>query len=135
MSGYRVTGLDHIQLAMPAGGENDARAFYGGVLGLAEMPKPEHLAKRGGAWFESAHVKVHLGVETDFRPARKAHPGLLIQGLAALLDRLRAEGYPVTQDEPLPGYQRAYVDDPFGNRLELMEREPRSQSDLASKTP
>jgi catechol 2,3-dioxygenase-like lactoylglutathione lyase family enzyme len=124
MSSYRIVGLDHVQLAMPAGRENDARAFYAAIFGLTEMPKPEHLAKRGGVWFESPLVKVHLGVEADFRPARKAHPGLLIQGLEALLDRLRSEGYIVTQDEPLPGYQRAYVDDPFGNRLELMEREP-----------
>jgi catechol 2,3-dioxygenase-like lactoylglutathione lyase family enzyme len=123
MSSYRVVGLDHIQLAMPAGREDDARAFYSSVLGLPETPKPPHLAKRGGVWFESGLIKIHLGVESDFRPARKAHPGILVEGLDALLDRLRSEGHLVTRDEPLPGYQRAYVDDPFGNRLELMERD------------
>ena len=121
MKNHRVVGLDHIQLAMPAGREDDARAFYSAILGLPEMPKPEHLARRGGVWFEDGLVKLHLGVEADFRPARKAHPGLLVQGLEALLERLRSAGYVVTQVEPLPGYHRAYVDDPFGNRLELME--------------
>jgi catechol 2,3-dioxygenase-like lactoylglutathione lyase family enzyme len=123
MNSYRIAGLDHIQLAMPAGRENDARAFYSAILGLPAKPKPEHLAKRGGVWFETELVKLHLGVDSDFRPARKAHPGLLVQGLENLLERLRSEGYSVTADEPLPGYQRAYVDDPFGNRLELLERD------------
>jgi catechol 2,3-dioxygenase-like lactoylglutathione lyase family enzyme len=121
MNSYHVVGLGHIQLAMPAGREDDARAFYSSILGLPETPKPEHLAKRGGVWFESELVKIHLGVDADFRPARKAHPGLLVEGLDILLERLRSKGHIVTQDEPLPGYRRAYVDDPFGNRLELME--------------
>lgn len=113
--------LEHVQLAMPAGGEDDARAFYSGLLGLPEVPKPAHLAARGGCWFEDAELKLHLGVDEDFRPARKAHPALLVAGLADLLDRLRAAGVRIVDDEPLEGYDRAYVDDPFGNRIELME--------------
>jgi len=118
----KVVGLDHVQLAMPAGQEDAARHFYVGLLGLVEVPKPAHLAARGGAWFESADVKVHLGVDTDFRPARKAHPGLLVSNLPDLLEALRKAGHEVVDGEPLAGYEHAYVDDPFGNRLELMER-------------
>ena len=117
----RIIGFDHIQLAMPPGREDDARSFYSMILGLTEVPKPPELAKRGGAWFENEDVKIHLGVERDFRPARKAHPGILVLDLAALCERLRDAGHGVTEDEPLPGYNRVYVDDPFGNRLELME--------------
>ena len=113
--------IEHVQLAMPAGGEEAARAFYFGLLGLPEVPKPAHLAARGGCWFEDADLKLHLGVDADFRPARKAHPALLIDDLAGLLGRLRAAGVPVVDDEPLEGFARAYVDDPFGNRIELME--------------
>jgi len=119
-----IVGIDHVQLAMPAGREAEARAFYAGVLGIPELAKPAALAARGGAWFESGSVRVHLGVDPDFRPARKAHPGLLVQGLAALIEDLRRAGYPVVTDEPIEGFLRVYVDDPFGNRLELME--PRS---------
>jgi len=117
----RVVGVDHIQLAMPAGREDEARRFYGVLLGIPETAKPPELAKRGGAWFESGQVEIHLGVDADFRPARKAHPGLLIEGLPELVSRLRAAGYVVLDDEPLPGYFRVYVHDPFGNRLELLE--------------
>ena len=120
----RVVGVDHIQLAMPAGREDEARRFYGVVLGIPETAKPAEFAKRGGAWFESGQVKIHLGVDTDFRPARKAHPGLLIEDLSELVRRLRDAGYVVTDDEPLPGYSRVYVHDPFGNRLELLEPTP-----------
>jgi len=119
-----IVGLDHVQLAMPEGREADARAFYSGLLGLTEVPKPPELARRGGAWFETQDVKLHLGVERNFRAAQKAHPGLLVRGLGALCDTLRAAGYSVNRDEPLPGFDRVYVDDPFGNRLELMERRP-----------
>jgi len=117
----RVRSIDHVQLAMPAGEEARARAFYSGALGLPEVPKPPHLAARGGCWFESDTVKIHLGVDKEFRPARKAHPALLVEGLAGLIRRLRAGGYALVDDEPLAGYDRVYVDDPFGNRLELME--------------
>ena len=117
----RILAIEHVQLAMPAGEEQRAREFYAGVLGIAETPKPPHLAKRGGVWFENERLKIHLGVEPDFRPARKAHPALLVEGLAALVATLRARGYAVVDDEPLDGFLRVYVDDPFGNRIELME--------------
>lgn len=116
-----VRAIDHVQLAMPAGGEDAARAFYTGLLGLPETPKPPNLAVRGGCWFETPTVKVHLGVEADFRPARKAHPALLVDGLAELVDRLRSAGVELVDDEPLAGYERIYAYDPFGNRLELLE--------------
>jgi catechol 2,3-dioxygenase-like lactoylglutathione lyase family enzyme len=117
----RITGIEHVQLAMPAGGEELARAFYGRILGITEIPKPAHLAKRGGCWFERADLKIHLGVEADFRPARKAHVALLVSGLPALIETLRSAGYAIKEGEPLEGYHRIDVDDPFGNRIELME--------------
>jgi catechol 2,3-dioxygenase-like lactoylglutathione lyase family enzyme len=117
-----VVGLDHVQLAMPEGGEEDARRFYRDLLGLAEVPKPRNLAARGGCWFECGTARVHLGVEKEFRPARKAHPALLVQGLAVLLVRLGTAGLRIVSDEPLAGYERVYVSDPFGNRIELMEK-------------
>jgi len=116
----RIVGIDHIQLAMPAGEEDKARAFYAGLLGIPERPKPAALAARGGAWFESPHVKIHLGVEGEFRPARKAHPALLVTGLSELAAVLRRAGHEVA-DDPLEGQARVYVSDPFGNRLELIE--------------
>ena len=115
-----IVGIDHVQLAMPIGGEDDARRFYAGLLEIPERPKPGDLAKRGGVWFENGAVKIHLGVEADFRPAQKAHPALLVRGLDALVVRLRRAGVTVTDDQ-LSGYLRVYVSDPFGNRLELME--------------
>ncbi len=116
-----IVGIDHVQLAMPAGQEARAREFYQGLLGLSEVPKPPELAKRGGAWFENESVKIHLGVESDFRAARKAHPALLVRDLRGLVQRLRDTGIAVIEDASLSGYDRVYVDDPFGNRLELME--------------
>jgi catechol 2,3-dioxygenase-like lactoylglutathione lyase family enzyme len=118
----RIHAIDHVQLAMPAGGEAAARAFYQDVLGLREVRKPAPLAQRGGCWFEGAAVRLHLGVEADFRPARKAHVALLVSGLTALLDACRAHGLEVVDAEPLDGCARAHVFDPFGNRLELLER-------------
>ena len=117
----RVQAIDHVQLAMPPGKEAEARAFYQGVLGIPEIPKPANLAKRGGCWFASGDLKVHLGVEKDFQPARKAHPAVLVEDLPSLIARLVAAGWPVRTDEPLEGYDRVYVNDPFGNRIELME--------------
>jgi catechol 2,3-dioxygenase-like lactoylglutathione lyase family enzyme len=114
--------LDHIQLAMPPGGEDRARAFYDALLGLPEVAKPPHLAKRGGCWFERGELKVHLGVETEFTPARKAHPAFLVSDLASLIVKLKAAGYEPAPDQPLEGYERIYVSDPFGNRIELMEK-------------
>jgi len=116
-----IVAIDHVQLAMPAGREQEARGFYSALLGLPESPKPPELAARGGVWFESATVKVHLGVEKDFRPARKAHPGLLVDDLEALATRLRAAGVALVADDALPGQARYFVDDPFGNRLELLQ--------------
>lgn len=118
----KVYAIDHVQLAMPAGEEEKARLFYFGVLGISETPKPPHLAKRGGIWFEEGNLKIHLGVEKDFRPAKKAHPALLVEGLDELVEKCRNEKIEVTSDEPLEGYNRVYVNDPFGNRLELMEK-------------
>jgi catechol 2,3-dioxygenase-like lactoylglutathione lyase family enzyme len=117
----RVKHIDHIQMAMPPGGEARARAFYNGVLGIPEVPKSPELLKRGGCWFQDEGIKVHVGVETEFRAARKAHPALIVEGLRELNERIRAAGYFVKEDEPLEGYDRIYVDDPFGNRIELME--------------
>ena len=115
-----ILGIDHVQLAMPAGREAEARDFYSRLLGIPETPKPTELARRGGVWFESGSLKIHLGVEADFRPARKAHPALLVSDLRALVNRLREAGVDVV-DDPLEGYDRVYVADPFGNRLELMQ--------------
>jgi catechol 2,3-dioxygenase-like lactoylglutathione lyase family enzyme len=110
-----------VQLAMPPGGEELASAFYAGALGIPEVPKPPELAKRGGCWFERGALKVHLGVERDFRAARKAHPALQVQDLPRLIEKLQGLGYALKEDEPLAGFQRVYVDDPFGNRIELLE--------------
>jgi len=117
----QVRALDHIQLAMPPGRDAKARAFYADLLGILEVAKPPHLARRGGCWFECGALRVHLGVETEFRPARKAHPAFLVDDLAALTVALEAAGFLVRTDEPLEGYERLYVDDPFGNRIELMQ--------------
>lgn len=117
-----IHGIDHVQLAMPPGREAEAREFYSGLLGIPEIPKPAALAERGGAWFETGEVRIHLGVEVDFRPARKAHPALLVRDLRGLVRRLRQAEIEVLE-EPLDGRFRAYVADPFGNRIELMESE------------
>ncbi len=119
----RLTGLHHVQVAMPAGREDDARSFYGGVLGLAEVIKPEHLRGRGGCWFRSADggLEIHLGVEQDFRPARKAHPAILVTGLAELRTKLVEGGFEVQDNEQLEGHDRCYGFDNFGNRLEFLE--------------
>ena len=116
-----IVAIDHVQLAMPPGQEADAVAFYEALLGLVNVPKPPHLAVRGGCWFEAPPLRVHLGVEQDFRPARKAHPALLVDDLPTMVATLVAAGVPVRDDEPLEGFARVYVDDPFGNRIELME--------------
>lgn len=118
-----VIGLDHVQLALPAGGEDRARAFYGGLLGLTELPKPEPLARRGGAWFECGALQLHLGVDADFRAARQAHPALRVRGLAALAQTLERAGHAVKGDTPLAGRERVFTSDPFGNRIELIEQD------------
>jgi catechol 2,3-dioxygenase-like lactoylglutathione lyase family enzyme len=116
-----IVGIHHVQLAMPAGREEDARRFYSVLLGIPETPKPANLAQRGGVWFESGPVRIHLGVDEDFHSARKAHPALLVKNLPGMIERLRSAGIAVAADEPLASYHRVYVTDPFGNRLELME--------------
>jgi catechol 2,3-dioxygenase-like lactoylglutathione lyase family enzyme len=115
----RVRRLDHVLLAMPAGRETDAREFYQGILGIPEAKKPSDLAARGGGWFEDGELKVHLGVEKIFAPARKAHPAFIVEDLAALTAALTKAGCPISHDKPLEGYDRIFVDDPFGNRAGL----------------
>jgi len=118
--GRVLTRIDHVQLAMPAGGEPDARRFFVEVLGMTEVPKPPALAVRGGCWFRAGQVELHLGVEADFRPAKKAHPALRVADLDALLARLAAAGVEVRPATDLPGVRRCHVDDCFGNRIELI---------------
>jgi catechol 2,3-dioxygenase-like lactoylglutathione lyase family enzyme len=116
-----ILGIDHVQVAAPPGGEAQARAFYGGLLGLEELRKPELLQARGGCWFRAGTHELHVGVEEPFAPARKAHPGFVVDDLSALSGRLRGEGIAVTRDDAIPGVERAYVTDPFGNRIELRQ--------------
>lgn len=119
-----IDGLHHVQLACPAGSEDRLRAFYRDLLGMAEVVKPPALAARGGVWFRSGSTELHLGVEADFHPARKAHPGLLSTDLDALAARLGAAGVEVHWDENLPGYRRFHTHDPVGNRLEFLAPGP-----------
>jgi catechol 2,3-dioxygenase-like lactoylglutathione lyase family enzyme len=112
--------IDHVQLAMPAGEEAAARRFYGDLLGMTEIAKPPELAKRGGCWFASGSVQLHLGVEADFRPAKKAHPALRCRDYIAMTSRLRGAGIEITSDDSIPGVQRCHIHDPFGNRIELL---------------
>lgn len=117
-----VIDLDHIQLACPVGAEAAARAFFGGLLELEEIPKPEPLASRGGCWFRVGARQLHLGVEEPFRPATKAHPALVVDDAAALFERLSAAGVVCDWDDALPGINRFYAKDPWGNRIEFIER-------------
>jgi catechol 2,3-dioxygenase-like lactoylglutathione lyase family enzyme len=118
--GYEIIALDHVQLAMPAGGEESAEAFYSGLLGFTRLPKPEPMASRGGCWFARGPVAVHLGVEADFRPAKKAHPALVVRDLPGLRDALASAGVEVRPNPDQPPGAGCYVDDPFGNRIELI---------------
>ena len=113
--------LDHVQLAMPPGEEARAESFYAGVLGMDAVPKPAAMRAAGGVWFRAGAVELHLGVEADFRPARKAHPALRVEGLDAYAAACEAADHPVEWDERYPGVRRFYVADPFGNRIELLE--------------
>lgn len=114
--------IDHVQIAMPRGQEQAARRFYGGLLGLEEIEKPEHLRARGGLWFRLGDRELHLGVEDDFRPANKAHPAFMVDDYAGLTAKLKAEGYPRLEDDPREGYERCFSNDPFGNRLEFLQK-------------
>ena len=116
----KVIAIDHVQLAMPAGSEQRAAEFYADILGLKQVPKPAVLAQRGGAWFENDSVKIHLGVEHDFRPARKAHPALVVDDLKSLIALLQNKGFPITPAEKMGSVDRVHVNDPFGNRIELI---------------
>lgn len=117
----RILCIDHVQLAMPNGGENCARSFYRDVLAMIEIPKPEALAQRGGCWFASGEAQVHLGVEEDFRPAKKAHPALVVEGLDEILVKCEKTGVASKMDAEIDGRRRVHIFDPFGNRLELIE--------------
>ena len=116
-----INALHHLQLAMPRGREDDARAFYCGVLGFHEVPKPAMLKGRGGVWFETESVQLHLGVEDPFLPAKKAHPAFRVSSLAETTDRLGELGVAYRRDVDLPAFKRVFIDDPFGNRIELLE--------------
>ena len=116
-----ITGIDHVQLAAPAGCEVAARAFYGELLGMEELPKPQALRARGGVWFRAGAQELHVGVEEPFVAARKAHPGLMVDDLDELSDRLRAAGVKPQPDDAIAGLARFFVHDPFGNRLELRQ--------------
>jgi catechol 2,3-dioxygenase-like lactoylglutathione lyase family enzyme len=117
-----ITGVDHVQVAIPRGAEDDARRFYGQLLGMTEVPKPAALARRGGCWFSSGAAVLHLGVEEPFAPARKAHPAFLVSDLGALQARLEAAGCECTRsDGEIPGVQRFHTSDPFGNRIEFQQ--------------
>ena len=117
-----VLALDHVQLAMPDGGDVSARAFYEGILGLPQVPRPASLVDRPGAWFSNGAVHIHIGVEADFRAAKKAHPALVVDDLADLVSRLEQAGAPIRHDVEANGYQRLHTEDPFGNRIELMQK-------------
>ena len=120
---FSLVRLHHVQLAMPRGQEAVAREFWADLLGMTELEKPPVLAARGGCWFRGGGLEVHLGVEEPFAPARKAHPGVLVRDLSALVTRLEDAGRPVTWDDDFPGHRRCYAQDPFGNRLEFLEPE------------
>ena len=116
-----ILAIDHIQLAIPKGGEERARPFYAGVLGFTELPKPPELAARGGAWFAAGGINLHLGIDPEFKPAVKAHPAFRVTDLDAIERRARQAGCKIANDEELPGFKRIFVYDPFGNRIELMQ--------------
>lgn len=118
-----LIGIDHVQLAMPEGGEDAARAFFADVLRMREVAKPDALAGRGGVWFAAGPVALHMGVEADFTPAKKAHPAFRVTSLARICAVLDAAGVDWKPDADLPGIRRVFVADPFGNRIELLERD------------
>lgn len=115
------TRIHHVQVAVPRGGEAEARWFYGDLLGLPEIAKPENLAKRGGVWFQTGNLQLHLGIDSQFSPATKAHIAYEVDDLDAVRGRLEAAGMDIVDDEPLPGFDRFYVADPFGNRVEILK--------------
>jgi catechol 2,3-dioxygenase-like lactoylglutathione lyase family enzyme len=118
-----IIEIEHLQIAIPLASEERARAFYSGVLGFREIAKPAEMAKRKSLWFVAGKVNLHLGIEVDFHPAKRAHPAFIVEGLDGILAVLAREGASAKQDTSFQGYRRFHVFDPFGNRLELMERE------------
>lgn len=120
---FVIETIDHIQLAAPPGGEEQARSFYGELLGFEEVEKPPLLKKNGGVWFQKGSIHVHIGIEDPFTPARKAHPAFHVQNIDGLRHMLDTRGIPVSLDGKLPGARRFYIFDPFGNRLEFLEWE------------
>jgi catechol 2,3-dioxygenase-like lactoylglutathione lyase family enzyme len=121
-----IAAVDHVQLAAPPGSEPQLRTYYADILGMTEIPKPPVLAARGGCWFQYGPVQLHLGIEEDFRPAKKAHPGLRVTSIEAYARRLEERGAKVVRDDSLPGHRRFYSEDPVGNRLEFLEPVPAS---------
>lgn len=119
---FTFIGLHHFQLSIPVGGEAESRNFWGTALGMTELVKPAVLAARGGCWFRGGGVEVHLGVQEDFIPAGKAHPAILVTDLVAFATQLQASGIKVDWDDNFPGFNRFYSSDPFGNRLEFLEK-------------
>ena len=124
ISQFSIHALDHVQIAMPAGQESVAREFYGGLLGLTEKPVPASVAHLGALWFERGSLRVHLGIESDFRPAKKAHPAFLVERLDRLEEHLQRAGVTIVRADPIQGYRRFHIFDPFGNRLECVEPIP-----------
>lgn len=118
---FELERIDHVQLAMPVGEEEEARLFYGGILGFQEIEKPAVLRKRGGVWFQSGEIALHLGVEAVFTPAKKAHPAFCVRGVSELKAYLVEKSIHILEDDNLPGANRFYLHDPFGNRLEFLE--------------
>lgn len=116
-----IAGIDHVQIAIPAGADEQARAFYGGVLGLLEVPKPAPLNASGGMWFQTGVTQIHIGGEAAFVPAKKAHPALIVEGFADYCSLLRARDVAVREEAAVNGRRRAGIVDPFGNRIELIE--------------
>lgn len=117
-----IVGINHIQIEAPSGCEAAARAFYGGILGLEEIEKPEQLRSRGGVWFACGAQQIHIGVTNNFEPRHKGHPALEVRHLPFWRMRLITFNIALTEDEPLPGWSRFYINDPWGNRIELLER-------------
>jgi len=120
-----ILSLDHVQVAIPIGGEARAREFYSGILGFSEVEKPAAMAGRNSIWFVAGPVNLHLGIEPDFHPAKRAHPALVVADLDEILAACERAGLATKPDTPFSGYRRVHVFDPFGNRLELMERTQR----------
>ena len=117
----RIVSLDHVQIAIPVGGEDRAREFYTGILGLSEVEKPAAMSGRNSIWFAAGSVSLHLGIEPEFHPAKRAHPALVVEGLDEILASCAHAGLTTRPDTSFNGFRRFHVFDPFGNRLELME--------------